>query len=103
MGASPVVVVEVAPSGNGCGNLLATHQPSPSTERIRKEIGDCDVVVDAVLWDVFRTDHIVDRDDLKRMRPRRLIIDISCDPAMASRAAGARRWRPPSTGSTRFH
>lgn len=45
----------------------------------REEIGKYDVIVNAVLWDTKRTDHILYREDLSRMRRNALIIDISCD------------------------
>ncbi len=46
---------------------------------LREEIGRYDVVVNCVLWDVSRTDHIVYREDLKRMKKNAMIIDVSCD------------------------
>lgn len=49
---------------------------------LREEIGEFDVIVNAVLWDVFRTDHLVYREDLKKMKPGSMIIDISCDEGM---------------------
>ena len=50
------------------------------TERaFQKDLGRYDVIVNAILWDTSRTDHIVYRRDLVRMRPGSLIIDISCD------------------------
>lgn len=48
-------------------------------ELFRKEIGDYDVIVNAVLWDTKRKDHIIYREDLKRMKKGAMIIDISCD------------------------
>ena len=45
----------------------------------REELSLYDVVVNAILWDTSRTDHIVYREDLKRMRRGAMIIDISCD------------------------
>ena len=45
----------------------------------RKELSEFDVVVNAILWDTRRTDHIIYRDDLKRMKKGAMIIDISCD------------------------
>lgn len=45
----------------------------------REELPLYDVVVNAVLWDTSRKDHILYRDDLKRMKPGAMIIDISCD------------------------
>ncbi len=50
------------------------------TEKLfRQEIGQYDVIVNALLWDTCRKDHILYRDDLKRMRKNSLIIDVSCD------------------------
>lgn len=45
----------------------------------RKELPQFDVVVNAILWDTSRKDHIIYRNDLKRMKKNALIIDISCD------------------------
>lgn len=50
------------------------------TEKLlSKEIGEYDIVVNAVLWDVTRKDHIIYKEDLRRMKRGALIIDISCD------------------------
>ncbi len=52
------------------------------TEKLlREEIGNYDVIVNGVLWDVYRKDHIIYKDDLSKMRKPSLIIDISCDRA----------------------
>jgi N5-(carboxyethyl)ornithine synthase len=50
---------------------------------VREELPRYDVVVNAILWDKNRKDHIIYRDDLKRMKPGAMIIDISCDRAGA--------------------
>ena len=50
------------------------------TEKLfQKEIEKYDVIVNAILWDTTRKDHIVYRNDLKRMKKGSMIIDISCD------------------------
>jgi len=50
------------------------------TEKLlRKEIGQYNVIVNAILWDTSRNDHLVYREDLKKMQPGALIVDISCD------------------------
>lgn len=49
---------------------------------LRNEIWHYDVVVNAVMWDVFRTDHIIYREDLMKMKHGAIIIDISCDESM---------------------
>lgn len=48
-------------------------------ELLRDELGKFDVVVNCVLWDLKRADHILYRTDLKRMKKNAMIIDISCD------------------------
>lgn len=47
------------------------------------ELGKFDVLVNAITWDTTRTDHIIYKEDLQRMKHDALIIDISCDEAMA--------------------
>ena len=46
---------------------------------LRKELSDYDVIVNCILWDIMRTDHIISRADLKRMKKNSMIIDVSCD------------------------
>ncbi|MGO4927779.1 N(5)-(carboxyethyl)ornithine synthase [Fundicoccus sp. Sow4_F4] len=46
---------------------------------LREEISKFDIVVNAILWDVNRKDHIIYKDDLSKMKRGSLIIDISCD------------------------
>lgn len=52
-----------------------------SESLLRREIGEYDVIVNCVLWDVMRKDHILSREDLLRMKPGAMIIDVSCDRA----------------------
>lgn len=50
------------------------------TEKLfQKELDQFDVVVNCILWDTTRTDHIIYKEDLKRMKKDALIIDVSCD------------------------
>ena len=51
--------------------------------KLREELSVYDVVVNAVLWDKMRKDHIVYRSDLGRMKRGAMIVDISCDRAGA--------------------
>ena len=46
---------------------------------LREEIDQYDVIVNCILWDVMRKDHIIYRTDLQRMKPNSMIIDVSCD------------------------
>lgn len=38
-----------------------------------------DVLINCILWDKTRTDHLVSREDLKLMKPGALIVDVACD------------------------
>lgn len=50
------------------------------TEKLmQEELSNYDVIVNAITWDTSRKDHIIYKEDLKRMRKDSLIIDISCD------------------------
>lgn len=46
---------------------------------LRSEIHEYDVIVNAVLWDTSRHDHIISKEDLLLMKKNSMIIDISCD------------------------
>lgn len=46
---------------------------------LREELPMYDVIVNAILWDTSRRDHIIYRSDLSRMKRGAMIIDISCD------------------------
>lgn len=48
---------------------------------LRDEIAEYDVIVNGVLWDVSRKDHIIYKKDLLKMKKPSMIIDISCDRA----------------------
>ena len=55
-----------------------------NTEKLfQRELENYHVVVNALLWDTTRRDHIIYKEDLKRMKTNALIIDISCDRAGA--------------------
>ncbi len=63
-------------------NMLGAdvHQYERRTEELlRDELGQYDVIVNCILWDVMRKDHIIYREDLKRMKHNSMIIDVSCD------------------------
>lgn len=63
-------------------NMLGAdvHQYDRRTEELlREEVGQYDVVVNCVLWDVLRKDHIISRNDLRRMKRNSMIVDVSCD------------------------
>lgn len=52
-------------------------------EKLFKEkMVDYDVLVNCVMWDTTRTDRIIYREDLKRLKKGAMIIDVSCDPEL---------------------
>lgn len=63
-------------------NMLGAdvRQYDRSTESLlRDEIGLYDVVINCILWDINRINHIIYHTDLKRMKKNAMIIDVSCD------------------------
>lgn len=48
-------------------------------ECFKKEFINYDVIVNCILWDVERKDHILYNEDLLRMKKNSVIIDVSCD------------------------
>lgn len=48
-------------------------------ELLRNEISQFDIIVNAVLWDINRKDHLIYKKDLEKMKRGSLIVDISCD------------------------
>ncbi len=48
-------------------------------ELLRENLYKYDLIVNCVLWDVKRRDHIIYQEDLKKMKKGSMIIDVSCD------------------------
>lgn len=46
----------------------------------REKMYEYDVLVNCIMWDTNRTDRIIYKEDLKKMKPGTMIIDVSCDP-----------------------
>lgn len=46
---------------------------------LRKNLSRFDTIVNCVLWDVNRKDHIINENDLLKMKKNSMIIDVSCD------------------------
>ena len=56
---------------------------------------DADLIVNCVLWDKRRSDHLITREMLGRLDPCAVIADISCDPAGAIETCRATKWEDP--------
>ena len=48
-------------------------------ELLRENLYKYDLIVNCVLWNVKRKDHIIYREDIKKMKKGSMIIDVSCD------------------------
>ncbi|MCI8608046.1 MAG: alanine dehydrogenase [Firmicutes bacterium] len=46
---------------------------------LEKCLKNSDVIINCILWDKTRKDHLINREDLKMMKPGALIVDVACD------------------------
>ena len=53
--------------------------PRKFEQLFRKKMYDYDVLVNCIMWDTSRPDRIIYREDLKKMKPGTLIIDVTCN------------------------
>jgi N5-(carboxyethyl)ornithine synthase len=53
-----------------------------TSSALSDQLEEFDIVVNAVLWDVFDRARLITRDDLRRMKRGSMIIDVSCDENM---------------------
>lgn len=80
-----VAVIGRGNTAKGAINILnklgaeVTQYNRKTENLLREELGNYDVIVNCVLWDLFREDHIINKDDLKKMKKGSMIIDVSCD------------------------
>lgn len=64
---------------HGLGATVDVY-PRKFEKLFMKKMFEYDVLVNCVMWDTSRTDRIIYKEDLKKMKPGTLIIDVSCDP-----------------------
>ena len=48
-------------------------------ENLERCLGESDVLINCILWPKIRKDHLVYREDLKRMKTGAMIVDVACD------------------------
>ena len=61
------------------GGAYVTVYGRKNEEKLRKDIGQYDIIVNAVLWDPKRTVHIISRKELRQAKQQALLVDVSCD------------------------
>jgi alanine dehydrogenase len=64
-------------------------------ELFEQHLPSADVVVNCVLWDKTRGDHLLSRAMLAHMQAGAAIVDIACDPGGAIETCRATRWEDP--------
>ena len=80
-----VAVIGRGNTGRGAYRILTslgsnvTVYNRRTEQLLRQEIGQYDIVVNSVFWDVTRNDYIISRKDLQQMKRPSMIIDVSCD------------------------
>lgn len=62
-----------------CLGAVVTTYSRKTEKLLQRELEQYNVIVNALLWDTSRCDHVIYQKDLKRLQPNALIIDISCD------------------------
>ena len=63
---------------------------------LEKYIYTADVIYNCVLWPKSREDHLISRAMLRRLKPRTVIVDISCDTAGAIETSRSTSWAEPT-------
>lgn len=58
-------------------------------------LDDADLIVNCVLWPKHREDHLIAREDLKRLKPGAVICDVACDEAGAIETSRPTSWADP--------
>ena len=48
----------------------------------RKNMGKYDMLINCCMWDTSRTDRLIYREDLKKLKRGAMIVDVSCDPEL---------------------
>lgn len=82
---SNVAVIGNGNTAHGASDILnklganVVHYNRHMEALLRKEIGNYDVIVNCILWDVSRADHVIYKEDIKKMKKGSMIIDVSCD------------------------
>ena len=84
------------------GTLFKTklNWPTPNfdvqdLDQLETALVDADMIVNCVLWDKTRNDHLIDRKMLKSLKPSCVIVDIACDTNGAIETCRPTSWHEP--------
>lgn len=92
-----VTGLDVDPGARSRAELtFAGHDFTADTvEALSGLLPEADMVVNCVLWDKQRSDHLITRAMLKAMKPTAVLVDISCDTAGAIESSRPTTWADP--------
>lgn len=82
---SKIAILGNGNTGRGAYKVLTQLGANPIVysrkmeKNFKKEMFDYDIIINCVLWDVNRKDHIIYEKDINKFKKGTLIIDISCD------------------------
>ena len=82
---SKIAILGNGNTGRGAYKVLTQLGANPIVysrkmeKNFKKEMFDYDIIINCVLWDVNRKDHIIYENDINKFKKGTLIIDISCD------------------------
>ncbi len=77
---------------------LQWHSRSFSTDHLdalEQHLAAADLIINSVLWDKNRSDHLIRRDMLGLLKPSAVIVDVSCDTAGAVETCHPVSWSDP--------
>lgn len=60
------------------GNKIDIY-PRQKEKEFKERIQQYDIIVNCILWDITRKDHIIYKKDLAKLKKGAIIIDVSCD------------------------
>ena len=70
---------------------FSTH----SLDELEEFLPQADMIVNCVLWDKTRSDHLITRSMLSQLKPKTVIVDISCDTNGAIETCKSTSWDDP--------
>lgn len=50
-----------------------------NSENLEQCLLESDIIINCILWNKTRRDHLINREDLRKMKPSAMIIDVACD------------------------
>ena len=72
------------------------HFTTAHIDDLHTQLKEFDLIINCVLWPKHRSDHLISRNDLQKMKNNTVIADIACDPSGAIETCRATTWQNPT-------